>query len=84
LNFCGIYSTLKKIGHNRYQWGKGSCNNAGIRPEDHKDYDTLVSDALLKRGQNSARILQAVPDVQAAVDLLEAEHAAQVPVLPAS
>jgi len=56
----------------------------GIRPEDHKDYDKLVSDALLKRGQNSARILQAVPDVQAAVDLLEAEHAAQVPVLPAS
>ena len=44
----------------------------GIRPEEHPDYEHLVSDALLQRGQNSARILQAVPDVDMAVKKLEA------------
>lgn len=46
-----------------------------IRPEDHAGYDALVDEALTRRGQNSARILAAVPDIDALVAQLEAEHA---------
>jgi len=56
----------------------------GIRPEDHADYERLVSDALLRRGQNSARILQAVPGVDAAIESLEALHSSQTPVFDPS
>lgn len=36
----------------------------GIRPEDHDEYETLLEDALLRRGQNTSRITQAVPDFE--------------------
>jgi len=55
-----------------------------IPPGGHKDYETLLSDALLKRGQNSARILQAVPNVQKDLAQLEAVHQTQVMVFVAS
>ena len=55
-----------------------------IRREAHTDYEKLVDDALLRRGQNSSRILQAVPDVEATINTLKAEHAAQEPVFTAS
>lgn len=56
----------------------------GIRPEDHADYEKLVSDALLRRGQNSAQILQAVPDVDAAIKTLMALHSSRAPVFEPS
>jgi hypothetical protein len=56
----------------------------GIRPEDHADYEKLVSDALLRRGQNSAQILQAVPDVDAAIKTLKALHSSRAPVFEPS
>lgn len=55
-----------------------------IRPEDHADYEKQVSDALLRRGQNSAQILQAVPDVDAAIKTLKALHSGRPPVFEAS
>lgn len=56
----------------------------GLRPEDHKNYDALVNVALLKSGQNSARILQAVPGAQGGIAQLEAEYQTQTPVFVAS
>jgi len=56
----------------------------GIRPEDHAGYDAMVDDALLKRGQNSARILQAVPNADAAIAELDALHSTQAEVFAAS
>lgn len=55
-----------------------------LRPEDHKNYDALVNVALLKSGQNSARILQAVPGAQGGIAQLEAEYQTQTPVFVAS
>lgn len=49
----------------------------GMRPEEHADYDTLLEDALLRRGQNTSRIMQAVPDFdadKARLEALEAGH----------
>ncbi|MEH6523990.1 hypothetical protein [Sulfitobacter sp.] len=56
----------------------------GIRPEDHLDYDTLLEDALVQRGQNSVRIVQAVPDFDAAKAQLSALEAAQKKIFVAS
>lgn len=56
----------------------------GIRPEDHAEYEQMVTDALLRRGQNSARILQAVPGVDAAIETLEALYSSQTPVFDPS
>ena len=36
----------------------------GIRSEAHEGYDKLVSNALLHRGQNTARIMDAVPNIK--------------------
>lgn len=55
-----------------------------IQREAHTDYENLVDSALLKRGQNSSRILQAVPDVEAAINILKAEHTAHESVFTAS
>lgn len=37
----------------------------GIRAQDHADYDTLIEDALLRRGQNTSRIVQEVNNFEA-------------------
>lgn len=56
----------------------------GIRPEEHPTYAALVEDALLTRGQNSARILESVPNAQAALAALNAEHSAMAQVFAPS
>lgn len=56
----------------------------GINPADHANYDALLATALLKSGQNSARILRAVPEADRVIAQLEAEHAAQKPVFTPS
>jgi hypothetical protein len=56
----------------------------GIHPEDHVDYAARVDDALLKRGQNSARILQAVPNASAAEKSLRESHSLHSQVFVAS
>lgn len=55
-----------------------------INPKDHANYDALLTTALIKSGQNSARILQAVPGADTVIAQLQAEHAAQTPVFKAS
>ncbi|MGB5863429.1 MAG: hypothetical protein WBG95_03960 [Sulfitobacter sp.] len=55
-----------------------------IVPEDQAAYEALVSDALLLRGQNSARILQMVPNKQAVKETLDALQATQSMVFAAS
>lgn len=56
----------------------------GIRPEDHTDYNRRVNDALLRRGQNTVRILQAVPDFEKARMRLNESHAPRAQVFAAS
>lgn len=56
----------------------------GIAPEDHAEYDQLVEDALLLRGQNTARIVQAVPNFDAAVTELDSLQAGLPQVFTAS
>lgn len=56
----------------------------GIRPEDHADYTRRINDALLRRGQNTARILQAVPDFDEMRTKLHETHAVRTPVFAAS
>lgn len=55
----------------------------GIDPADHPDYEARLTEALLTRGQNSARIMSAVPNIEAARAALEAA-AAQPEVFAAS
>jgi hypothetical protein len=55
-----------------------------IEIKDTAGYETLVDDALLRRGQNSARILQAVPNAAAAKQELEALLNAQASVFRVS
>lgn len=55
-----------------------------IDPEDHQNYEALVNDALMGSGQNSTRILKAVPDVDAAIADLEALHSTQSQAFEAS
>lgn len=38
----------------------------GILPNDHADYDKLLSEALLHKGQNSARVMTMVPNIDQA------------------
>lgn len=56
----------------------------GIDPGAHETYDALVEDALLRRGQNSARIVQAVPNIAQVQAELEAMQRRQRPVFTAS
>ncbi len=55
-----------------------------INPSDNAKYDALVTTALIKSGQNSARILEAVPGAQGVIAQLEAEHSTQTPVFARS
>jgi hypothetical protein len=55
-----------------------------IHINDPAAYDKLVDDALLRRGQNSARILQAVPNAAVAKQELETMLRTQAPVFRAS
>ncbi|MGO4909634.1 hypothetical protein ACEN2J_15015 [Pseudorhodobacter sp. W20_MBD10_FR17] len=55
-----------------------------IEIKDRTAYEKRVDDALLRRGQNSARILQAVPNADAAKQELEALLNAQTSVFQAS
>ncbi|MBY6006631.1 hypothetical protein KUV62_22090 [Salipiger bermudensis] len=52
----------------------------GIDPAEHPDYEARLTDALLNRGQNSARILSSVPNISEARTAL-AEAAAKSPPL---
>lgn len=56
----------------------------GIRPEEHPDYEAQLSTALLHSGQNSARILQAVPNLEAVRTQLETLFATQAQVFAPS
>lgn len=42
----------------------------GIDPAAHADYEAWVDDALLRKGQNSARVMEAVPNIAKARDVL--------------
>lgn len=56
----------------------------GIEPDDHPEYEKQLTEALLHRGQNSARIMSAIPNITAARRALDMAHAAQAEVFAAS
>ena len=56
----------------------------GIEPQTHAGYEKLITDALSRRGQNSGRILQAVPNANLVKTELEQLQATQPPVFARS
>lgn len=56
----------------------------GIRPGNYPQYETLLEDALLRRGQNTARIIPAVPGFEADKARLAAMEAGYKKVFAAS